>query len=153
MMWLICAAVVGCLPEPAPPPDSPTDAQPKPAEDSRPQAVPKEGSVQISEHVSYVLDDGERQHEEFPDSFWIPPAEQRNSLQKDQIVKLLFRITANGETQTERMWVVVEKKTDDGYLGLLDNDPYCTAEIQAGLKVPFQPRHVIQIYGDDDESQ
>ena len=45
----------------------------------------------------------------------------------------------------ERMWVQVERKTDIGYIGILDNDPYCTEELKAGVAVNFGPEHVIQI--------
>jgi|GEM_PF-3085063 hypothetical protein len=36
-----------------------------------------------------------------------------------------------------------------GYVGVLDNDPYCTDQIQAGLELEFTPKHVINIYADD----
>ncbi|MBT4863683.1 MAG: DUF2314 domain-containing protein [Planctomycetaceae bacterium] len=146
---LLAVIAAGCVPTPAPPPDSISDAKAKLK--VSPSVVPTDASVQVTERVSYVLLDGEQQHEEFPDSFWIPPAEQRRNLQKDQIVKLMFQITVADETETERMWVVVQKNTTEGYVGTLDNDPYCTDEMKAGLEVHFQPRHVIQIY-DDDES-
>ncbi len=147
---LFTCVAVGCSPSLEPSSDSPSDANVNAPGTSNERAAPADGPVQVTENVSYILEDGEQQHEEFPDTFWIPPAEQRKRLQKDQLVKLLFRITANGETQTERMWVIIEKKTSDGYLGVLDNDPYCTDEMKAGLEVRFQPRHVIQIYEDDD---
>ncbi len=147
---LFTCVVAGCDPSSVPPSGSSSDANSDAPETSPEKAAPADVAVQVTEGVSYFLEDGELQHEEFPDTFWIPPAEQRKSLREDQIVKLLFRITANGETQTERMWVLVKKKTDEGYLGALDNDPYCTDEMKAGLEVRFQPRHVIQIYEDDD---
>ena len=103
-------------------------------------------SIRVADGVSYILEDGEERHREFPDTFWIPSLEVRESLQKDQLVKLMFAITADGETQTERMWVIVREKTGDGYIGILDNDPYCTDKMKHGLEVRFQPRHVIHIY-------
>ena len=146
---LFTCVAVGCSPSSAPSSGSPSDANSNAPEISHEQAVQADGPVQVTEHVSYILEDGEQQHEEFPDTFWIPPAEQRKA-SKDQLVKLMFQITANGETQTEHIWVVIKKKTDEGYLGVLDNDPYCTDEMKAGVEVRFQPRHVIQIYEDDD---
>ena len=100
----------------------------------------------------WELDDGEALHSEAPDTFYIPPVEVRQSLSVGQIVKLVFRISLNDEdgTQTqevERMWVIVQQGLVDGqYVGELNNDPYCTKEIQAGMAVVFEPRHVIQIY-------
>jgi len=42
--------------------------------------------------VYFELDDGEALHEEAPETFYIPPREQRANLQPGQIVKLVFRI-------------------------------------------------------------
>lgn len=47
------------------------------------------------------------------------------------------------------MWVVVQTPLQNGtYIGTLDNDPYCTDDIKAGMTVVFEPRHVIQVYDD-----
>ena len=105
-------------------------------------------SIKITDDVSYILDDAEARHEEFPDTFWIPPAEERMALTKDELVKLMFQITVDGEVQTERMWVIVGERTGDRYVGILDNDPYCTDAIVHGIEVQFEPRHVIEIYTD-----
>lgn len=84
-----------------------------------------------------------------PDTFWIPPLDARQSLSSGDIVKLVFRIEEDGEVNVERMWVVVKKATTEGYVGILDNDPYCTDQIQAGLELEFAPKHIIDIYADD----
>ena len=100
----------------------------------------------------YELDDGEELHRESPNTFYLPPSEVRSSLQPGQIVKLIFRIALedeeHGQTQeVERMWVIVEKSLGNGrYLGTLDNDPQCTEGIEAGMKLVFEPRHVIQVH-------
>ena len=54
-------------------------------------------SIKITDDVSYILDDAEARHEEFPDTFWIPSAEERMALTKDELVKLMFQITVDGE--------------------------------------------------------
>jgi hypothetical protein len=100
----------------------------------------------------WELDDGEECHREAPETFYIPPLNIRQSLAVNQIVKLMFRISVADEDGTrteevERMWVVIEQPLLDGkYLGVLDNDPYCTAGMRAGMKVVFEPRHVIQVH-------
>ena len=33
----------------------------------------------------------------------------------------------------------------ESYVGVLDNDPYCTDEIRSGMRVEFHADHVIQI--------
>ncbi|MCQ2994088.1 DUF2314 domain-containing protein [Pseudomonas syringae] len=99
----------------------------------------------------WELDDAEAIHNEHPTSFWIPPRDARNSLQAQQLVKLIFRIVTTDErgaeeVSVERMWVIVKDRVGDLYIGQLDNDPYCTDEIQAGMEVCFLPNHVIDIY-------
>jgi glyoxylase-like metal-dependent hydrolase (beta-lactamase superfamily II) len=108
----------------------------------------KETSVQVAPGVTYVLEDGEKSHQQYPDTFEIPSKEERQNLKAGQTVKLMFRITADGKTQTERMWVIVKGKQQGGYLGILDNDPVCTQKMRSGVEVRFEPRHVISIYGD-----
>ncbi len=58
----------------------------------------------------------------------------------------MFNITADGESQVERMWVVVEDKEGDGYVGVLDNQPFATDKLRPGMRIRFQPKHVINIY-------
>src|SRR5437764_2698278 len=103
-------------------------------------------SVRVAPGVTYSLEDGERYHREAPDTFEIPSLAAREALVPGQIVKLMFRITAAGESQVERMWVIVEDKDADGYVGALDNQPATTDSMRPGMKVHFQPRHVINIH-------
>ncbi len=101
----------------------------------------------------WQLDDGEDRHRESPDTFYLPPADVRSSLLPGQIVKLIFRIELEDNDQVrtqevERMWVIVRIPLTDGkYVGTLDNDPQCTEGIKSGMKVVFEPRHVIQLHG------
>lgn len=118
-----------------------------------------EGNVDLTSHldqiaklegdVSFTLEDGEALNAENPESFWIPPRERRENLVKDDLVKLVFNLTNGKQTQGERMWVIVTGGDRGGYTGVLDNDPYSTDEIQSGLEVSFEPRHVIDIFEDE----
>lgn len=103
-------------------------------------------AVRVAPGVTFSLEDGEQSHREAPDTFQIPPRAARGSLQPGQIVKLMFRISAGRESQVERMWVVVEGRDKDGYLGVLDNQPTTTDAMRPGMRVRFQPEHVINIY-------
>jgi hypothetical protein len=101
----------------------------------------------------WELDDGEAIHSEHPDTFWIPAFDVRNSLQTEQLVKLIFRIVTvdeagEEEVNVERMWVIVKGRIGSLYKGQLDNDPYCTEGIRAGMEVWFLPKHVIDIYAE-----
>jgi hypothetical protein len=101
----------------------------------------------------WQLDDGEELHRESPETFYLPTALVRSSLQPGQIVKLVFRIALEDEDQVptvevERMWVIVQDTLQNGkYLGTLDNDPQCTQGMKSGMNVVFEPRHVIQVHG------
>lgn len=95
--------------------------------------------------VSYTLDNGAEIHREAPETFWLPPIEQRETLRPGDLVKLIFRIEFGEETHVERMWVRVTEVRAESYVGVLDNDPYCTDEIQSGMRVEFHADHVIQI--------
>lgn len=96
--------------------------------------------------MEYTLDNGEELNQEFPETFVIPPREERENLLPGELVKLIFRITLEEEQHVERMWVLVKERKDNGYIGKLDNDPYCTTEPRAGENVEFRPEHVIQVY-------
>jgi uncharacterized protein YegJ (DUF2314 family) len=111
---------------------------------SKPEGQP--ASVEVAPGVSFTLEDGEERHRQDPDTFQIPPKEMREKLRPNQIVKLMFNISADGDTQVERMWVIVKSKDDKGYIGELNNQPATTDKMRPGLKVRFQPRHVISIY-------
>lgn len=56
----------------------------------------------------YELDNGEDIHREYPESFWIPDRDKRESLQLGDLVKLIFRMeetAGSKEVSVERMWV------------------------------------------------
>jgi len=113
-----------------------------------PRAAPTApaGRVPVADGVWYALDDAEERNRENPDTFQIPPRAARDNLDTGQIVKLLFAITAGGEEQVERMWVIFERRDGAEYVGRLDNRPMSTGAIQAGMLVRFEPRHVIAIH-------
>jgi hypothetical protein len=104
------------------------------------------GAISVATDVSFTLEDGEEAHREAPDTFEIPPRAAREALRPGQIVKLMFNITADGESQVERMWVIVEGKEGDGYVGVLDNQPLATEKLRPGMRIRFQARHVINIH-------
>ncbi|MBA0205373.1 DUF2314 domain-containing protein [Pectobacterium aroidearum] len=101
----------------------------------------------------YELDDGEALNREYPDSFWIPDKEVRESLVPDDFVKLIFRMekTAGAdELSVERMWVRVTTKHRAFYQGVLDNTPTGSDCVRCGQIVTFHACHVIGIYEKDE---
>lgn len=107
---------------------------------------PRHGVPQDSENVTFSLDSGEECHREAPETFELPSWQRRENLVEGDLVKLMFRFIINGNEFVERMWTKVTEVRPDSYAGLLDNDPYCTNRIRAGMRVEFQAHHVIQIW-------
>ena len=104
----------------------------------------------------WCLDDGEEYHRAAPATFWIPGRERRTNLQPGDLAKLIFRIRVDNPqapVAVERMWVLVRERIAEGYLGILDNDPYAVEknpDFWSGIELPFEARHVIDIEERDD---
>lgn len=97
----------------------------------------------------FELDNGEEIHQEYPDSFWIPEKEKRETLNVGDIVKLIFRMEetkGSDDVSVERMWVEVTNINPPFYSGKLDNDPSGSDCVTSGQTVNFKPCHVIDIY-------
>ncbi|WP_241289972.1 DUF2314 domain-containing protein [Burkholderia stabilis] len=102
----------------------------------------------------WELDDAEAIAAEHPDTFHLPSRAQRDAVEADALVKLIFRISTvdeHGHTQVnvERMWVCVIERAAGHWIGELDNQPRCTDDIAPGMRVAFDSRHVIDIWGVD----
>ena len=87
-----------------------------------------------------------------PETFQLPSMTLRRSLLPGDAAKLLFDIeaTENGhivDRGVDRMWVIVKRRTEQGYLGILDNDPGAAENLtlRQGDQVAFGPEHVIDI--------
>lgn len=93
----------------------------------------------------YELGDGERSHQENPETFNIPSRAERENLVVGTNAKLAFHIYDGNKECTERMWVTVEDKQPDQYIGTLNNIPASTTKLRMGDKVIFKPEHVINI--------
>ena len=128
--------------------DSQSSVEPEAKEEA--ESTPDlEQIAKLQGEVTFTFEDGEALNQENSDTFWIPPKERRENLVKDDLVKLVFNLTDGEQTQGERMWVIVKGRDSSGYTGILDNDPYSTDQIKAGLEVSFEPRHVIDIFEDE----
>jgi hypothetical protein len=88
----------------------------------------------------------------YPATFQLPPLTVRHSLSPGDAAKLLFDIetTENGhvvDRGVDRMWVIVQARTEHGYLGILDSDPGAAENLalRAGDQIAFGPEHVVEI--------
>jgi hypothetical protein len=79
-----------------------------------------------------------------------PPAEELLRLKVGDTVKLIFEILGEDESgefiQAERMWVTIEEKTGQGYVGSLDNEPTTDGRLYCGATIEFEDKHILEIY-------
>lgn len=93
---------------------------------------------------SYTLMNGVLQNHKNPNTFFIPCEHLRNNLKPGTHVKLVF-CSKKDNSFSERMWVLVTKKTDTGYIGTLANDPFIVDELKFNNEIEFSSEHVISI--------
>ncbi len=100
---------------------------------------------------SWRLLDAVEQAQAHPRSFFIPDAAAREGLQPGDWAKLVFQLVDAPDEgpSAERMWVQVTDRAPGGYVGRLENDPIVVAELVAGARIEFAPRHVIQVPADE----
>jgi len=104
----------------------------------------------------WTLRSAEETNRVHPDTFWLPPIEERCNLQAGQAAKLIVDIegedpdTGQVQIQGERMWVIVKERVGSAYIGILDNapasiEPADDVYLCEGAEVPFAAEHVIDI--------
>jgi len=100
----------------------------------------------------WSLVSAEERHASSPITFQIPSKKERGSLQIGDGAKLLFDIETRMEgiivdRGVDRMWVIVKSLAEDGYLGILDNNPGIAENLRLceGDIILFGPEHVIDI--------
>jgi hypothetical protein len=94
----------------------------------------------------WKLGDGELSNRSYPESFWIPPAEERADVPRGSFVKLMFHLK---DGWGERMWVQVERRRGHRYIGKLANAPI-GIPLAPGARIRFGPEHIIDIDGPGD---
>lgn len=97
------------------------------------------------------LGDGEQRHQEYPQSFWVPDAEEKAWIEPGDLVKLMFEQTWPGGIG-ERMWVRVTKVGPRNLEGRLDNHPVVIPRLEADSVIRFERRHVIDLAFDTGEA-
>lgn len=104
------------------------------------------------EKNGWVLVSAEERAAAAPSTFQLPPLAVRRSLSPGDGAKLLFDIETreNGrvvDRGVDRMWVIVKSRTENGYIGVLDNDPGAAENLMLRERdsVAFGPEHVADI--------
>lgn len=96
----------------------------------------------MTNSTGYTLKDGVAQNKQYPATFEIPPAIQREHLRPGDFAKLWFEDAATGFV--ERMWVMIKSVSADGnYVGTLNNHPVDMPCLKFDDIVAFEPKHVI----------
>lgn len=86
----------------------------------------------------FQLTDAEAMNRAHPQTFEIPPEEERRTLKINDLAKVCF-------ANQERMWVqVTQVRPGPMYVGKLNNSPI-VVDMKIGQRVEFEPRHVHQI--------
>ena len=86
------------------------------------------------------LNDAQQLHQQYPETFDVPPDIALAYIEPGDLVKLCF-------TDTERMWVLVESVTPTVLEGRLSNTPFFLDSLRPGDLVTFERRHVYDIFG------
>lgn len=85
------------------------------------------------------LESGLELHRQYPDSFWIPDAEEKADIRSGNLVKLVWAVD---RFPGERMWVRVTERTGERLVGTLENLPVF-AYMYGGEKVSFHIDDII----------
>jgi hypothetical protein len=100
----------------------------------------------------WQLLDAEEQAAAHPRSFFVPSRETRASLGIDDLVKLQFEaVDGDDEGAGERMWVRITDTAPGGYVATLENEPVVIEGLWPGTRIEFEPRHVIDVWHDEDD--
>jgi len=104
------------------------------------------------EEDGWALVSAEERAVAFPDTFQIPSRIERQSLSPGDAAKLLFDIETREDGRiidrgVDRMWVIVQARTEAGYIGILDNNPGVAENLKLHERalVVFGPEHVAEI--------
>ena len=91
----------------------------------------------------YTLGDAVQLHRQHPDTFALHPKEDRESLRVGDVAQLSFEVPG---FKSERMWVLVNGRFRNRYVGTLNNAPMQPSfPLSFGDKVTFFARHIYRL--------
>lgn len=85
---------------------------------------------------------------ENPYTFELPHPEHVAAAREGDLVKAIF-VDRDGGYDAERMWMRIEKRTADTFVGVLDNEPSDMVNLACGDPVTVPIDHVIGVYTGD----
>ena len=104
------------------------------------------------EEDGWTLESAESRQARHPETFEIPSRAEREALTPGDGAQLIFDIETReaghvSDRGSDRLWVIVKKKLDGLYIGVLDSDPGVAEgmTLRPGVEILFAPEHVIAI--------
>jgi hypothetical protein len=99
----------------------------------------------MSKQPGWRLADAAEIARTYPYTFWKPSDQLVTLLKPGDGVKLIFDIVnpGEGEPSGERMWVEITERTEEGFIGRLDNAPRHISDLQLGSIIAFEAVHII----------
>lgn len=99
----------------------------------------------------WELDNAQRLHLLYPETFEVPASHELTALRFGDLVKLIFLFVVKSEQDNlvvrgERMWVTIEDITESGYMGQLESEPVLTDIVKPLDKIAFRQEHVAAIF-------
>ena len=100
---------------------------------------------------SWSLVDAQKLAEEFPYTFYKPSSQLVSQLKPGNQVKLIFEFRSDDPDapSAERMWVDIAEVSNEGFYGLLDNDPAYIKDLKYKDPIKFNENHIIDSDLDD----
>lgn len=100
---------------------------------------------------SWGLVDAQKLAEEFPYTFYKPSRQLVSQLKPGNQVKLIFEFRSDDAKapSAERMWVDIVEVSDEGFYGLLDNEPAYIEDLKYKDSIHFYDIHIIDSDLDD----
>ncbi len=92
------------------------------------------------------LESGLQRHREYPESFWVPSAEEKAQLSPGDSVKLMWSVK---RMPGERMWVMITQRNGDRLVGTLDNYAVFT-HLYLGETIEFHIDDIIDYMPQDE---
>ena len=101
------------------------------------------------------LENVEKVAQTHPDTFFIPPIDERQNQEIGDSVRLHFLLDNpnEGEPRAERMWVTVTQTRNllRPYRGTLENSPVYIDDLNIGDEVEFKPCHIARTIIKEDD--
>lgn len=96
----------------------------------------------------YRFIDGEERHAQHPDTWYLPPLEERQAVKVGDFIQVGLEPANVNRRGGERFWFLVTEKLDNGsFVGELNNEPaYDFHQLELGDTVDgIEIRHIINI--------